>query len=154
MLNIGDQAPDFALPNQHGQEVTLAGLLANGPAVVYFYPADFTPGCTQQACSFRDRHGALQAAGLSLVGISPQPVASKQRFASQHELPFDVLADEARTVIAAYGASGPFGLGVRRVSYLVEPGGIVVDREVADLRIGRHGEFADRVLARYRPTGS
>ncbi len=154
MLNLGDRAPDFELPNQNGELVALRDLLAKGPAVVYFYPADFTPGCTHQACSFRDRHGALQAAGLSLVGISPQSVVSKREFAARHELPFDLLADEDRRVVRAYGASGPFGLGVRRVSYLLAPDGTVADREVADLRIGRHEAFADRVLARYRPAPS
>ena len=154
MLKTGDHAPDFTLTNQAGESVSLSGLLATGPAVVYFYPADSTPGCTQEACNFRDRHAALQAAGLSLVGISPQSAESKAEFAAKHELPFDLLADEDRRVIKAYGAVGPFGIGVRRVSYLIEPDGTIADLEAADLLIGRHDAFAERVLARYRAAGS
>ncbi|MCC7492366.1 MAG: peroxiredoxin [Fimbriimonadaceae bacterium] len=147
MLLPGAVAPDFELPNQDGQPVRLATVLATGPLLLYFYPADFTPGCTAEACSFRDVHDELLTAGYHLLGISPQSVESHARFRAAQRLPFDLLADPAKTVIRAYGALGAFGLLVRRVTYLIDPGGLIRERTVADLRVARHRELVDRLLA-------
>ena len=131
--------------------MTLASLLADGPLVLYFYPADFTPVCTREACMFRDVHPELTAAGVRIFGVSPQGESSHAAFRAEHDLPFPLLADADRRLVKAYGASGPFGIGVRRVSYFIAADGRVADREVADLRVARHQGFVERVLARARP---
>ncbi|NUP98558.1 MAG: peroxiredoxin [Armatimonadetes bacterium] len=147
MLNVGDHAPDFTLPNQDGLDVRLAEILPQGPLLLYFYPADFTPGCTRQACGFRDRFDQLQQAGLQLLGISPQPVESHRRFRAEHHLPFDLLADPTKQVIAAYQATGPLGLGVRRITYLISPDSQIAAATLADFQIARHHALLDGLLA-------
>jgi len=147
MLEIGQQAPQFALPDQAGKPVSLKGLLENGPLVVYFYPADFTPGCTKEACTIRDLHGELVAAGLQVAGISPQGAESHQRFAEQHQLPFLLLSDVEKAVIKDYDVNGPLGFGVRRATFLIDQDGIIRDAVLADLRIGQHEEFIRQAIA-------
>jgi peroxiredoxin Q/BCP len=147
MLKRGDRAPDFSLPDQDGDEISLARLLAQGPVVVYFYPADFTPGCTKEACSIRDMHDEIAAAGMRVVGVSPQDAASHARFRDQHRLPFTLLADPDKTVIKAWGVDGPLGIGVRRATFLVGTDAIISDAVLADIRIGRHEEFIRAAIA-------
>lgn len=147
MLKAGDRAPDFTLPDQDGNPVSLGGLLAGGPIVLYFYPADFTPGCTKEACSIRDMHDEIAAAGMRVVGVSPQDAASHARFRDQHQLPFTLLADPARTAIKAWGVDGPLGVGVRRATFLVGTDGVIRDAVLADIRIGRHEAFIRAAVA-------
>lgn len=144
MLKPGTRAPDFTLPDQDGNRVRLADLLANGPVLLYFYPADFTPGCTKEACGLRDRFPTANAAGLTIVGVSPQSPESHRRFRERHGLPFTLLADEDKDVIRRYDADGPFGIGVRRITYLIDPTGVIRDAVLADFRIGRHMDFMER----------
>ena len=99
MLKPGAKAPDFILPNEDGEEVSLSDLLEAGPIVLYFYPADFTPGCTKEACSIRDMHDDILSVGLRVVGISPQDGASHQKFKAKHNLPFTLLSDTAKVAI-------------------------------------------------------
>lgn len=141
MLEKGATAPEFELPDQDGRRHTLKSLLAEGPVVLYFYPADFTPGCTKEACSFRDLHQELLRAKLRIVGVSPQDVDSHRRFADRHHLNFLLLADPDKSVIKAYDLDGPLGFGVRRGTYLIGRDGIVRDSVLADLRIGAHEDF-------------
>jgi peroxiredoxin Q/BCP len=141
MLKPGDRAPDFRLPDQEGREISLASLLAQGPFVLYFYPADFTPGCTREACAVRDLHAELLEAGLRVVGVSPQDSASHARFRERHRLPFPLLADVGKQVIRAFGVDGPLGLGVRRASFLIGADGRIRDAVLADFRIDRHASF-------------
>jgi peroxiredoxin Q/BCP len=132
--------------------VRLADLLAQGPLILYFYPADFTPGCTSEACSIRDLHEELIAAGMRVVGVSPQDSATHARFRARHDLPFPLLADIDKRVIKAYGIDGPVGLGVRRATFLILPDGRVADVVRADLRIARHEQFIRRAMeARAHP---
>ena len=147
MLKNGTQAPAFTLPDADGTDVSLGDLVAEGPLVLYFYPADFTPGCTKEACAIRDMHGDLLASGLRIVGVSPQDGDSHQRFAEQHELPFPLLSDEGKRVIKDYDLDGPLGFGVRRGTYLIDADGVIVDGVLADLSIGRHIEFIERAIA-------
>ena len=146
MLNVGEPAPDFTLADQDGQSVSLSGLLADGPIVLYFYPADFTPVCTREACAFRDRHEDLAKLSTQVVGISPQNAATHKRFAETFSLPFPLLCDTRKEVIRAYGVDGPLGFGVRRVTYLIEPSGNVANRVVSDLFLGSHLELIKEVL--------
>jgi peroxiredoxin Q/BCP len=141
MLEKGAKAPEFELPDQDGRRHTLKSLLADGPMVLYFYPADFTPGCTKEACSFRDLHQELVRAKLRVVGVSPQDVDSHRRFADRYHLNFLLLADPDKSVVKAYDLDGPLGFGVRRGTYLIGPDGIVRDSVLADLRIGAHEDF-------------
>jgi peroxiredoxin Q/BCP len=147
MLEKGDRAPDFTLPDQDGKPRKLADLLAGQALILYFYPADFTPGCTREACDLRDLHTQILGAGLRVVGISPQSVASHGKFRDQYGLPFTLLSDEDKTVIRAYGVDGPLGIGVRRATYLLDAKGKVLDAVLADLRIARHREFVERAIA-------
>ena len=147
MLEKGAKAPDFQLPDQHGRKHTLKSLLADGPLILYFYPADFTPGCTKEACSFRDLHQDLLKAKLRVVGVSPHHVDSHQRFAAEHDLNFPLLADPDKTVVKAYDLDGPLGFGVRRGTYLIGRDGRIQDSVLADLRIGAHEAFVRAAIA-------
>lgn len=147
MLKPGDRAPEFTLPDQDGRPVSLRNLLADGPLVLYFYPADFTPGCTKEACSIRDMHDEIAAAGMRVVGISPQDATSHARFRDQHQLPFTLLADPGKAAVKAWGVDGPLGVGVRRATFLVGADGVIRDAVLADLRISRHEEFIRKAIA-------
>lgn len=147
MMKPGDRAPDFTLPDQDGREVRLAQLLEDGPLVLYFYPADFTPGCTKEACTIRDLHDEIAAAGMRVVGVAPQDAASHARFRAEHDLPFTLLADRDKAVIRAWGVDGPLGIGVRRATFLIGGDGIIRDAVLADIRIGRHEEFIRAAIA-------
>lgn len=146
MLKNGTQAPDFDLEDQDGKRHTLKSLLKDGPLILYFYPADFTPGCTKEACSFRDLQKDLVAARLRVVGVSPQDAASHQRFAAKHGLNFPLLADPGKKAVKAYDVDGPLGFGVRRGTYLIGADGRIKDSVLADLRITEHEAFVKRAL--------
>lgn len=146
MLNPGDTAPDFTLPDAEGNEVSLASLLEAGPVVLYFYPADFTPGCTAQACMVRDLHSELTAAGLRIAGVSPQKPASHAKFAEKFGLPFTLLCDTTKSVAKQYGAVWPLGIAFRRVTYLVDTDRRITDVVTADLAIGKHKAFVQRAI--------
>jgi peroxiredoxin Q/BCP len=146
MLAIGQTAPDFSLPDDANKPVALQDLLRDGPLILYFYPADFTPGCTKEACSLRDLHTDIQRAGLRVVGVSPQDPATHARFRDQYHLPFTLLSDTKREVIRKYDVDGPLGIIVRRGTYLIGQDGKIVDAVLADLRIGRHEEFVRKAI--------
>jgi peroxiredoxin Q/BCP len=146
MLKNGTNAPDFKLDDQDGKKHTLKSLLAAGPLILYFYPADFTPGCTKEACSFRDLQSDLLRAKLRVVGVSPQDTESHKRFAEKHDLNFPLLADPDKRVVKAYDVDGPLGLGVRRGTYLIGRDGKIKDSVLADLRIGAHEAFVNKAI--------
>ena len=148
MLKTGDAAPDFSLPDDHGQTVTLRGLLAKGPVLLYFYPADFTPVCTREACSFGALEPELAKAGVSLIGISPQDEESHARFRERYSLPFPLLADPDKRVIRAYDCDGLLGFGVSRVTYLIGKDGRIQEAAKAALRVAPHLALADKALSR------
>jgi thioredoxin-dependent peroxiredoxin len=147
MLQLRDKAPDFTLPDQDGRLVTLSEACAEGPVLVYFYPADFTPGCTKEACAIRDMHDDIASSGVRVLGISPQDSASHTRFRARYALPFALLADPTKTAVRAYGVDGPLGIGVRRATFLVNRERVIESSVVADLRIGRHEDFIRAVVA-------
>ncbi len=146
MLKPGQKAPDFDLTDANEQRTTLTGLLANGPLILYFYPADFTPGCTKEACEIRDIHGDITRVGLQVVGISPQDGATHRRFADKFELPFPLLCDPDKEAIKAYDVDGPFGIGTRRATFLIETDGTIKDAVLADVRIERHRAFIETAI--------
>jgi peroxiredoxin Q/BCP len=147
MLAIGARAPEFTLPDADGQATSLSNLLREGPLVLYFYPADFTPGCTREACQFRDLQPDIESAGLAVAGVSPQTPESHRAFREKYKLPFILLADVDRFVIKMYGVQGPFGLGVRRATYLIDQARHIQDAVLADFRIGQHEAFVRKAVA-------
>ncbi|MCO4810189.1 MAG: peroxiredoxin [Gammaproteobacteria bacterium] len=146
MLEVGSRAPEFVLTNDEGVEISLTDLLADGPLILYFYPADFTPGCTKEACSIRDIHNDIQSVGLQVAGISPQDEDSHRRFREEHNLPFTLLSDPEKVAIRMYDVDGPFGVGVRRVTFLITQDREIQDAVMADVRIGRHQEFIEKAV--------
>jgi thioredoxin-dependent peroxiredoxin len=147
MLATGNRAPDFTARNQNDVPVALSELLQGGALILYFYPADFTPGCTREACSLRDLHAQLTAAKVSVAGVSPQSPQSHAAFVAKYALPFTLLSDPDKALARAYGVVGPLGFGVRRASFLISPAGVIEAALLADLRIGRHEEFFRKVAA-------
>lgn len=130
-IREGDAAPEFTLDDQDGQPVTLKDLEGR-IVVVYFYPKDDTPGCTKEACGFRDLWGEISATSAVVLGVSPDDADSHRAFAGKYELPFTLLSDPDRSVMAAYGAWGEkqmYGkttVGVIRSTVLIGPDGSVV----------------------------
>jgi len=146
MIQPGAKAPEFVLPDDRGGETTLSDLLQNGPLILYFYPADFTPGCTKEACSIRDIHNDIQSVGLQVAGISPQDIDSHKRFRDEHDLPFVLLSDPDKVAIRMYDVDGPFGVGVRRATFLINQDRTIQDAILADVMIGRHKEFIEKAV--------
>ena len=146
MIKTDERAPEFTLPDDTGKDRSLTELLSAGAIVLYFYPADFTPGCTRQACVLRDLHSEIERAGLRVVGISPQSPQTHAKFKAKYQLPFVLLSDEHKTVIKMYGVHGPLGIGVRRASYLIDGGRRIRDAVLADFRIGRHADFVRKAV--------
>lgn len=119
-LKINTLAPDFELPATNGTNVSLSKDLAGKPCVLYFYPKDFTPGCTKEACEFRDQFAAFRNLNIDVFGISRDDIASHQKFKEQHKLPFELLSDVSGKVCKAYEALIPI-IGVpKRISYLLD----------------------------------
>lgn len=133
-LQAGDDAPDFALSDGEGNTWTLTDLKGR-KAILYFYPADDTPGCTAQACDFRDSMAPLTKAGYTVLGVSPQSADSHQRFAQKYSLNFPLLIDEDHSVAEAYGAWGEktnYGKtyeGLIRSTFVVDPDGKIVEAQ-------------------------
>jgi peroxiredoxin Q/BCP len=146
MLDVGARAPEFVLNDHDGNETSLSDLVQSGPLILYFYPADFTPGCTKEACNIRDIHSDIQSVGLQVVGISPQDEESHRRFREEHKLPFVLLSDPEKAVIKMYGVDGPFGVGVRRATFLISQDRKISDAVMADVLIGRHDEFIRKAV--------
>ncbi len=149
MLKVGEQAPDFSLPDSTGRHRTLVGLLATGPLVLFFYPADFTPICTAQACMFRDRHAELAAAGVQVVGVSAQGQDSHHRFQTELQLPYPILCDPHRIAIRKFAARW-FGIPLpaitRRVTYLIDTQRTVRARVLADLSASAHASILQEAM--------
>ena len=153
-LAVGEVAPDFTLLDQNGKKVTRSSI--KKPLVVYFYPADSTPGCTVQATSFNEQVKSIRKIfGAELVGISGQDVASKQKFAKELGLDFSILADEGDAVRRAFKVpTALFGLFPGRVTYVLDKNGVCqkVYDELANA--ASHVEVAKEALASLKPTGN
>jgi peroxiredoxin Q/BCP len=127
-LKAGDVAPAFTAPANGGSRVSLADFKGKH-VVLYFYPRDDTPGCTKEACAFRDQYAAIQGKGAVVLGVSTDPVKSHDKFVSKFKLPFPLLADEDRRIIEAYGVWGQKSflgrkyMGTYRVTFLIGPDG-------------------------------
>jgi peroxiredoxin Q/BCP len=140
---VGEKAPDFVLPSTTGDSIRLSDLVSAGTVVLFFYPKDDTLGCTIEACSFRDLHGAFAAAGAQIVGISSDSLESHEHFASKHRLPMKLLSDVDGTVRALYGVRPTLGILPGRATFVIDPTGTV--RSVFESQL-RFQEHADRAL--------
>ncbi len=147
MLKAGSKAPEFVLQDENGKDVSLTDLLTGGPLILYFYPADFTPGCTKEACSIRDIHQKISAVGLRVAGVSPQDAESHAKFRDRHNLPFTLLCDPEKVAIKMFDVDGPLGVGVRRATFLINQDRTIHDAVLADIRIGRHTDFIEKAIA-------
>ena len=123
-VKIGEKAPEFTLRNQHGKLVSLKDFLGK-TIVLYFYPKDDTPGCTAESCAFRDEYQVFQTAGVELIGVSGDSTRSHLEFGRKYQLPFTLLSDNGGKVRQLYGAMTAFGLFPGRVTYIINPEGIV-----------------------------
>ncbi len=146
MLKIGDIAPDFELQDQSGNILTLDQAVADGNLILYFYPADFSPVCTAEACAFRDSFAGVSDVGAQVVGVSPQSVSSHRRFSKSFSIPFPLLSDPRKKAIKAYGVDGPLGFGVRRVTFLIDRSKVIRNRVVSDFFVGSHTDLLKQTL--------
>jgi peroxiredoxin Q/BCP len=131
MIDIGSKAPDFTLPTDGGGEISLSSVLKKGPVVLYFYPKDDTPGCTQQACDFRDAMPRFGGVKATIIGLSKDSVKAHDKFKKKYDLPFTLASDEDGGVCEAYGVwveksmYGKTYMGIDRSTFLIDKKGIV-----------------------------
>ncbi|WP_209578147.1 MULTISPECIES: thioredoxin-dependent thiol peroxidase [unclassified Sphingobacterium] len=129
-LEVGQKAPDFSAKNQHGETVHLSDFKGK-KVILYFYPKDNTPGCTTEACNFRDNYQSLKKDGFEIIGVSVDNEASHQKFISKHELPFQLLVDEDMKLVEAYGVwveknmYGKKYMGTARTTFVIDADGII-----------------------------
>jgi len=134
-FKVGKQAPDFSLPDEHGNLVKLSSFRGKR-VILYFYPADDTPGCTAQACGFRDSFEEIQEKNAVVIGISPDNAHSHQRFRAKYNLPFVLLSDPDHAVAEKYGAwgeksfMGKKSLGIIRSHFVIDEQGKIVDAQI------------------------
>ena len=147
----GDQVTDFELPDQTGTKRTLTGLLADGPIVLFFYPAAMTPGCTKEACHFRDLAGDFAAVGASRVGISADPVDKQAKFADQQKFDYPLLSDTEGVVATQFGVKrGLLGklMPVKRTTFVIDTDRTVLEVIASEFSMDTHADKALDVLRR------
>jgi peroxiredoxin Q/BCP len=144
LLEEGTQAPDFALQDENGSTHRLSDYRGR-PIILYFYPKDDTPGCTTEACNFRDDYSEYEKAGVTILGVSPDSPKSHMKFKQKYHLPFTLLADDGHKVCDLYGVWGPKKFmgrsfeGVNRTTYLIDPEG-KISRVFANVRPAEHSK--------------
>ena len=132
MLKVGDPAPAFAAPSDSGQDLSLKDFRGR-KLILYFYPKDNTPGCTREACDFRDAADRLQSKSVTVLGVSPDGVASHQKFKKKYSLPFPLIADEDHRIAEAYGVwqekslYGRKFMGVMRSTFVIDEKGKIAE---------------------------
>ena len=150
-VQVGDVAPDFTLAAQSGDQVTLHDILKDRAVVLYFYPKDETPGCTAEACAFRDSHEAFREAGAEVVGVSSDSVASHQAFAARHRLPFTLLSDPGGKIRKRYGVRATLGILPGRVTYVIDREGVVRHVFSSQMDTRRHVQESLATLGEIAP---
>jgi len=146
-VQIGDHAPDFTLPTQKtGESFHLSDMVGKSAIILFFYPKDGTPGCTAEACAFRDSYETFKDAGAEVIGISSDTEESHQEFASKHKLPFILLSDKNGAIRKMYGVPATLGLLPGRVTYIIDKEGVVRHIFSSQLNIDKHISEAVRVL--------
>lgn len=147
-VNVGDKAPDFTLPSQTGENITLSKFFGKKNIVLYFYPKDESRGCTKEACTFRDNYEAFKDLGAEVIGISSQTVESHQSFASHHNLPFILLSDIDSKVRELYGVPSTLGVLPGRVTYIIDKEGAIRHIFSSQFQPEKHIQEALDVLKR------
>ena len=145
-IKIGDNAPDFTLSDQDGTPVSLSDYRDTHNVVLFFYPKDFSPGCTKQACGFRDRYEDFIVLGAVVIGVSRDDVESHKRFLDTYLLPFTLLSDPTGSVRSLYGATKGFGLLPGRYTFLIDRAGVVRHIFTSETNMQKHIDEALRVL--------
>jgi peroxiredoxin Q/BCP len=145
-VKVGDKAPDFTLPSQMGDNVTLSEYFGKRNVVLYFYPKDETRGCTREACEFRDQYDVFTDLGAEVIGVSAQSVESHKSFATHYGLPFILLSDEKNGVRKLYGVPSSMGILPGRVTYIIDKKGVVRHIFNSQLQPEKHIEEALRIL--------
>jgi len=145
-VDAGSKAPNFTLPSQSGEMVSLKDFLGKKPVVLFFHPKDDTPGCTKEACAFRDDYEEFDKLDAEVIGISSDSVDSHRKFAARHDLPFTLLSDEGGKVRRLYGVPNSFGLFPGRVTYVIHKEGVVRHVFSSQLEAVRHVEEALEAL--------
>jgi peroxiredoxin Q/BCP len=144
-VNVGDIVDDFELADEQGVRRSLSGLLADGPIVLFFYPAALTSGCTAEACHFRDLAAELRAVGAQPVGISHDAVERQAEFAARHSLGYPLLSDPDGKVRTHFGVTRSFGLsGTRRMTFVIDTDRRILEIIKSEVRMNVH---ADKALA-------
>ncbi len=125
-LQLGDKIPDFSAKDSNGNDFDSSSIVGKKPTVFYFYPKDNTPGCTAQACSFRDQYEDFKDLGAEVIGISSDSIASHEKFVQQYQLPFILLSDNDKKIRKLFGVKPDlFGLIPGRVTYVADKNGII-----------------------------
>ena len=145
-VKVGDRAPDFTLPSQLGDNVTLSEYFGKKNVVLYFYPKDESPGCTREACTFRDSYEELTSLGAEVIGVSSQSVESHRSFATHHGLPFILLSDAGNKVRQLYGVPSTMGIIPGRVTYIIDKKGVVRRIFSSQTQAEKHVEEAIKTL--------
>ncbi len=140
-VNVGEKAPDFTLPSQMGDKVTLSEYFGKKNVVLYFYPKDESSGCTKEACKFRDNYDVFTGLGAEVLGVSSQSVESHNSFASHYGLQFILLSDEKKEVRKLYDVAGSMGFP-GRVTFVIDKKGIVRHIFSSQLQAEQHIEEA------------
>jgi peroxiredoxin Q/BCP len=149
-VGVGSKAPGFTLPSQSGEMVSLKDFLGEKPVILYFYQKDDTPGCTKEACAFRDEHEQFGKLDAEVIGVSSDSVESHRRFAEKHDLSFTLLSDEGGKVRRMYGVPNTFGIFPGRVTYVIDEAGVIRHVFSSQIRAVKHVEGAMKSLAAIR----
>jgi len=150
-LKVGDLAPEFSLMDEHGMPVSLKDYRGKSVVVLYFYPKDFTSGCTTEACSFRDDYKLYQEKGAVVIGVSLDTVESHSKFSEKYALPFAILSDRGKEVAKAYGVLGIGGVLAKRVTFIINKDGKIT-HIFPKVDVKQHSEEVLRALEEAQET--
>jgi peroxiredoxin Q/BCP len=152
-VDVGDEAPDFTLKSQNVEDVTLSEFRGKKNVVLYFYPKDETPGCTREACTFRDSYELFSDLGAEVIGVSADTVESHKAFAEHYNLPFILLSDLDNRVRKLYGATSALGFISGRVTFIIDKKGVIRHVFSSQLQPEKHIEEARKVLKKLDEEG-
>jgi peroxiredoxin Q/BCP len=145
-VNVGENAPDFTLNDQDGNPVSLSAFRGKSNVVLFFYPKDFSPGCTTQACSFRDSYESFTDMDAVVIGVSGDGVESHKKFLDQYLLPFTLLSDPQGKIRSLFGSTKAFGLLPGRYTFIIDKSGVVRHIFTSETNMKKHVDEALKVL--------